>query len=187
MIRRDNSLRSDATRFAIMLPPEDLGSVGFRFVRATIDPKVGQEVCLVLTEEAQYIGRYEALGDFDLDANSGTIETPNGQIGAIVWRVAKGTPAEAYIEQFLSPGAPATRALLDEAARQTRLKLIILDNRTSQARLVADFQNVFKFEDLVTALDALRDGWKPEEFGEARLWAKQNGNLIAQVRKTTLN
>ena len=186
MTLRDNSLRSTETRFALILPPEELGSIGFRFVRATVETEVGDEVLLVLTEDAQYIDRYDPA-TLTLTANSGVLKTQHGTIGAVVWHIGAGGRAEAYIEQFLSPAAPATKSLIEEAARQARLKLVILYNRTSEVRLLVEYHNTFGFEELMPALEARKAEWKSEEFGEARVWAKHEGNLIAQSRAGTLD
>ena len=142
MTFRDNSQRASALQFALILPPEDLGSVGFRFVRATVEQEIGPEVLLVLTEAPDYASRYGNAPSLMLTANSGMVETPHGTIGAIVWHIGANSPLEAYIEQFLNP-SDATLTLLGEASRQTRLKLAVLDNRSSEVRSFIDYANVF--------------------------------------------
>jgi hypothetical protein len=173
---RDNRLRSDAVNLAVRLPAEDLGSVGCRLARVTVDPKVGPEVVLLFTETPEDARYYATAGSVRLLSNTAMVPTPEGTIGAIVWQIGA-----TLIEQYLNPGTAGTRTLLGEAAEQSHLKLVILDNRTSNVVNLVEYPNMFELDGLATAMTAKVDE-APTDFAKAVQHAKAHAGLIAKVR-----
>jgi hypothetical protein len=180
--RQDNQLRSEALRFALRLPVEDLGSVGCRFVRIVVDPAVGEEVCLAFLDTPADAPRYNDVHPLGLTANTGLVRTPHGMIGAIVWQIGANSPVECFVEQFLNFGSLGTLRLLKEAAAQTHLKFIVLDNRTSDVTALADYENGFTLDALVQAMEEHAAEAAAATFDEAVQYAKLNADLIGKIR-----
>lgn len=180
--RRNNQLRSDGIGFALRLPVEDLGSVGCRFVRIVVDPDVGEEVCLAFLDEPADAPRYNLAGPLGLTANAGLVRTPHGMIGAIIWHVGANSPVECFVEQFLNMASPGTMRLLQEAAGQSHLKFIVLDNRTSDVTTLIDFENGFKLDALVLAMAEHAADAASDAFDQAVQYAKRNADLIGKIR-----
>jgi len=185
MTIRDNSQRSAAVQFRLKLAPELLGAVACRLERATVDPELGQEVILVFTEETAYATRYGAMAELKLVGSSAIVPTPYGPVGALVWQIGAGTTSEIYVEQFINPAVPAMIDLVRDASQQTRLRLAIVDNQSSDLCSVSDFENVYRLDAFVAALEGCKADAKPEQFDEAMQYAKVNGKLIDRLRNGT--
>jgi hypothetical protein len=82
-------------------------------------------------------------------------------------RIAAGSPQEVLIEQFLNPQNIGALRLVASVTNQTHLKLIVIDNQSSEVTAFVDFENVFGFDRLSAAMvEAI--GHEPEgDFGAA--------------------
>ena len=142
-MRKQNRWIHGHRNFALpSLPDEMKGQTGCRFYRATIDTAVGEEVYLCLMEESQYVGAYARVNPFNVIAHTGFARRPFGVIAYIVWQIAAGSPQEFFTEQYLNPHRIETIQLVSSAANQTHLKLIIIDNQTTEVGAFVDFENV---------------------------------------------
>ena len=71
------------------------------------------------------------------------------------------------VEHFLNPQKIETLRLVSSAANQTHLKLLIINNQTGEVGGFIDFDNVFDFDELASAM-AIVIGHEPEgDFGAA--------------------
>jgi hypothetical protein len=82
-------------------------------------------------------------------------------IAFIVWQIAAHSPQEVMIEQYLNPNNIGTIRLVASAANQSHFKLLVINNQTTEVAAFIDFENVFEFDRLVSAM-ALAIGHEPE-------------------------
>lgn len=184
MTTRDNAQRSDTLSLAVQLPRELLNIVACRLARITVDPQVGEEVVLIFTEEPVYADKLAAQHPLKLVAHKSAVETRYGTVGAIVWQIGAGSPAETLVEQYIDPADSGAIKLLEEAAGQSHFKLVVLDNGNSAVRTVLDFPNNFELETLTAAI-AGKGATAEGSFAEAMQFAKANARLIDKVRSGT--
>jgi len=153
-----------------VLPPllEDLkGRHGCSLQRATFDKAIGEEIYVLYMEEPEFASQYSEVSPFNLFANFGLVRTPHGIVAFVVWRIAAGSPQEVSIEQFLNPQNIGALRLVASVANQTHLKLIVIDNESSEVTAFVDFENVFDFDRLSAAMVSAI-GHEPEgDFGAA--------------------
>jgi hypothetical protein len=127
----------------------------------TFDPSIGEEICAVYMEEPAFADQFGEVHPFNLIAHSGLARTPHGVVAFVVWQIAAHSPQEILIEQFLNPNNIGTIRLVASAANQSQFKLLVINNRTTEVAAFIDFENVFGFDRLVSAM-ALAIGHEPE-------------------------
>ena len=123
--KHDNKWTGGDCDFAWVLPPEQRGSVGCRLVTIVVDPAVGNEVCLLVTEDSEFAVGYASVSPVNLLAHTGLVATPHGPVVFIVWQIAAGSSAEFFLKHFLNPASQSHCDLVEQIACQTHLKLII--------------------------------------------------------------
>ena len=167
-MRKNNRWTLGARNFVLPdLPEDQKGRHGCRFHSTTFDPAVGEEVFVLFMEEPDFVDQYSQIAPFNLLAQSGLVRTPHGVVAFIVWQIAAGTPSEIMVEHFLNPQKIETLRLVSSVAKQTHLKLVIINNETGEVGGFIDFDNVFGFNELASAM-AIAIGHEPEgDFGSA--------------------
>jgi hypothetical protein len=78
-----------------------------------------------------------------------------------VWQIAANSPQEVMVEQYLNPENIGTFRLIASAAYQTHFKLVVVNNQSGEVAAFVDFENVFRFDDLVANM-AAAIGYEPE-------------------------
>jgi hypothetical protein len=105
--------------------------------------------------------QYGKVAPFNLVVHSGLVRTPHGIVAFLVWQIAAGSPQEVMVEQYLNPQNIATTHLVASAANQTHFKVVVVNNQSGEVAAFVDFENVFRFDDLVANM-ATAIGHEPE-------------------------
>lgn len=161
------------------LPPEQIGVAGCNLVRLTVDPAIGEEVCVLFKDEPGYAEQYGSVRPINMFAHSGAVSTPHGAVAFIVWQIAAGSPYETFIETFFNPATSG--ALIADAASQTHLKLIIVNNRTSVVTAFVDYENVFGLCELAEVIEQVDAPASGQEFHLATNHVLAHIDLVGSV------
>jgi hypothetical protein len=145
----------------------------------TVEPAVGDEVCVLFKEEPGFAEQYATVMPMNLIAHTGAVRTPYGAVAFVVWQVAAGSPYVSFVETFLNPSTSAL--LVAAAARQSHLKLIIVNNQTSAVTAFVDYENNFGLDELEAIIGDV-DGLQLSEFGDAVQYVLRNIDLVRAVR-----
>jgi hypothetical protein len=167
-MKRENRWLHGTKHFVLPALPQDLkGRHGCKFYRMTFDALVGEEICAVFMEEPDFSDQYGEIAPFNLIAHSGLVRTPHGVVAFVVWQIAANSPHEVMVEQYLNPHNMGTIRLIASAANQTHFKLVVINNQSGEVTAFIDFENIFQFDRLVSAM-ATAIGHEPEgDFGAA--------------------
>lgn len=151
---KNNRWRNGEREFALPpLPADQIGFAGCNLVRLTVDPAIGEEVCVLFKDDPDYAEQYASVRPINMFAHTGAVNTPHGAVAFIVWQIAAGSPCECFFETFFNPAKSGP--LIAEAAGQTHLKLIIVNNCTSEVTAFIDYENVFELGDLAEIIGQL--------------------------------
>ena len=148
------------------------GSVpsGVHLNTVTLMPSVGPETVLVLREERQFLQDLRLHGPFTLNIKSGAVRTSAGPVIFMVWWFppkVDGVPYAAY-ELLIRPSPPqVVAAALAEAARQTHLHLLMLDER-NEVFDVVEFENVYGLGNLLQVAQQIGAQLKEYDFESAK-------------------
>jgi hypothetical protein len=91
-----------------------------------------------------------------------------------------GSPQEVTVEQFLNPQKIETLRLVASAANQTHFKLVAIDNQNSEVVAFVDFENIFEFDRLASAM-VIAIGHEPEGDFQAATQHVMNTMTVAQL------
>jgi hypothetical protein len=152
-MKKENRWKHGSRDF--VLPPlsEDLkGRHGCSLQMAIFDKAVGEEVYVLYREQRDHADKFSQIAPFNLLVRFGLVETPHGVVAFIVWLIAAGSHQEVMVEQFLDPQNIGALRLVASAANQTHFKLVIIDNKSGQIYAFVDFENVFGFDQLASAM-----------------------------------
>jgi hypothetical protein len=130
------------------------GIWGCSLQRTTFDPSIGQEVHAVYTEEPDHAEKYADIPILNMLVFHGVVHTSHGAVAYVIWQIAVGTPQQVAIEQYLNPHKATTLRLVLDASNQTHFKLLVVNNQTSEVTGFIDFENVFRFDQLASAMIA---------------------------------
>jgi hypothetical protein len=167
-MRKENRWTLGTRHFVLPGLPDDLkGRHGCRLHKATFDPSVGEEVFALYLEEPDFAHQYSQVSPFNLIVHFGLVKTPYGEVAFIIWLIAAGSSQEITIEQYLNPQNIEALRLIASAANQTHFKFVIMNNQDGEVGAFIDFENVFDFDKLASAMiNAI--GHEPEgDFGAA--------------------
>lgn len=167
------------------LPPEQIGTVGCNLVKLTVDPAIGEEVCVLFKDDPGYAEQYASVRPINLLAHTGAVNTPDGAVAFIVWQIAAGSPYECFFETFFNP--VTSIPLIAEADRQTHLKLIIVNNRTSAVTALVDYENVFKLGELAEAMEQVPAPASGHDFHLATDHVLATIDLVGAMRGASRN
>lgn len=178
---RDNRWKHGKREFVLPpLPPEQLGTVGCNLVKLTVDPAIGEEVCVLFKDDPGYAEKIASVRPISMFAHTGAVNTPHGTVAFIVWQVAAGSPCECFFETFFNPATSGS--LFAEAAEQTHLKLIIVNNRTSEITAFVDYENVFALGDMAEVVAKVEAPASRQDFQLATDHVLANINLVGAIR-----
>jgi len=178
---KQNQWRRGEHEFALPpLPPEQIGVAGCNLVKLTVDPAIGEEVCVLFKDDPGYAEQYASVRPITMFAHSGAVNTPHGAVLFIVWQIAAGSPCEAFFETFFNPATSG--ALIAEAASQTHLKLIIVNNRTSAVTVFVDYDNVFGLGELAEVIKQVDAPISGHDFQMATNHVLANIDLVGAIR-----
>jgi len=187
MSRRTNNLWRHG-RHEFVIPPltgDMLGSVGCGLVSMTMDSAIGDEIVALFRDDPGYAEQYAAVTPLTLIAHTGAIQTPFGAVAFIVWQIAAGSPHEAYVETFLNPATAVP--LVADAAAQTHLKLIIVNNRSSAVTVFIDFENNFGLDELLDVFENVDGPSDERDFAQAVEHVVSNIDIVGAVRDAAQN
>ncbi len=161
-MRKENRWSHGTKNFVLPALPDDLkGRHGCKLYRMTFDASVGEEICAVYMEDPDFADQYGKVVPFNLIVHSGLARTPHGVVAFIVWQIAANSPQEVMVEQYLNPHNIGTIHLVASAANQTHFKLVVINNQNGDVAAFVDFENVFQFDQFVSAM-AIAIGHEPE-------------------------
>ncbi|OBV11151.1 hypothetical protein I603_1559 [Erythrobacter dokdonensis DSW-74] len=162
------------------MPQEQIGVAGCNLVKLTVDSVIGDEVCVMFKEDPDYAEQYASVRPINMFAHTGAVNTPHGAVAFIVWQIAAGSPCEVFVETFFNPAASGE--LISEAARQTHLKLIIINNRTSAVTAFVDYANVFGLDELAAFIEQMDAPASGQDFHLATNHVLTHIDLVSLVR-----
>lgn len=148
------------------LSPEEVGTSGARFVAAEFAPGEGTEQFLCIHESRDFVGELGAIRELSLFATTLALNTDEGPIAAILWRLGRQSKAIVYFEHFLDPCDLPTRQLLTRIDKQTRLKLVLRDNTLGGVEGFREFANNFRLSDFAVSLARVVQGMSAGPFAE---------------------
>jgi hypothetical protein len=161
-MKKENPWTHGARDFVFPALSADLkGRHGCNLHRMTFDTTIGEEICAVYMEEPNFAAQFSKVAPFNLIAHTGLARTPHGLVAFIVWQIAAQSPQEVMVEQYLNPQNIGAIRLIASAASQTHFKLVVINNQNSEVAAFIDFENVFQFDQLVSAM-AIAIGHEPE-------------------------
>lgn len=165
-MKKENRWSHGTKSFVLPFWPDDLkGRHGCALHRITFDASVGEEVCAIYMEEPGFADQFSKVAPFNLIVHFGLVRTPHGIVAFLVWQIAANSRQEVLIEQYLNP--QNTFRLISSAANQTHFKLVVVNNQSGEVAAFVDFENDFRFDELVSAM-ATAIGHEPEgDFGAA--------------------
>jgi hypothetical protein len=167
MLKRNRWTLGERHHVIPPLPEGMRGRWACSLQRTTFDPSIGQEVHAVYTEEPDHAEEYANISSLNLLVFHGVVHTPYGAVAYVIWQIAVGTPQQVAIEQYLNPHNMGALRLVSDASNQTHFKLLVANNQTSEVTAFIDFENVFRFDQLVSAM-VVSIGHEPEgDFGAA--------------------
>ena len=135
------------------LPDALRGRHGCCLQRATLDPRVGEEVYALYREEPAYSDQYEKLAPFNLIAHTGLVRTPIGVVAFIIWQIAAGSPQKSCASNISIRRTLVHSASYRQPPTRTHFKMIVInDERTQEVCAFVDFENVFCFDELASAM-----------------------------------
>jgi hypothetical protein len=160
-MKKENQWQHGTRNFGLpALPPDMKGRHGCKLDRMTFDHPLGEEICAYM-EEPDFVDKFREVHPFNLMAHTGLVRTPHGIVAFIVWQIAAHSPQEVLVEQYLNPNHIGTLRLVASAANQSHFKLLVINNHTADVAAFIDFENVFGFDRLVSAM-AVAIGHEPE-------------------------
>lgn len=174
-MKKENRWSLGTKHFVMPAWPDDLkGRHGCALHRITFDASVVEEVCAIYMEEPEFADQYSKVVPFNLIVHTGLVRTPHGVVAFIVWQIAASSPQEAMVEQYLNPQNIGTFRLIASAANQTHFKLVVVNNQSGEVAAFIDYENVFRFDELVSTM-ATAIGHDPEgDFGAATQHVMKN-------------
>jgi hypothetical protein len=145
-----NKWKHESRELQIPLLPAGLqGSSGCVLARAIFDEEIGIEVYLAILEEPSWCLPLAATRPFKVFCKSGLAQTGNGGIIFLIWRIAGESNNEVVHEQYLNPDKINTIRDLSALAQQTHLKALVINSRASEVVDWFEFENDFKFDELL--------------------------------------
>lgn len=166
------------------LPSHWIGRLGCNLVKLTFDPAIGEEVCVLFREDPSNSEKFALEQPINIFAHTGIVSSPHGGVAFIVWQIAAGSPLEVFIETFLNPANAGP--LLAQAAEQTHLKLLFVNNLTSEVAAMVDYENVFALGELVDSMDLVEAPADARDFERAVDHVLTNVDLVGAVRNGAL-
>jgi hypothetical protein len=152
-MKKENRWTHGTTNLVLpALPPEMKGRHGCNLHSMTFDASIGEEVCAVYREEPDFVDQFSEVHPFNLFAHYGLARTPHGVVAFIVWQIAAHSAQEVLVEQYLNPNQIGTIRLVASAANQSHFKLLVINNQTAEVGAFVDFENVFRFDRLVSSM-----------------------------------
>jgi hypothetical protein len=152
-MRKENQWTLGKRNFVLPSLSDSLrGRHGCTLQRATFDPSVGEEVYALYQEEPDYVDQYGRVVPFNLLVHTGLVRTPYGVVAFIVWQIAAGSPQDVLIEHYVNPQNISALRIVSSAANQTHFKLIVINNQSAEIGAFVDFENVFGFDKLASAM-----------------------------------
>ena len=152
-MKKDNRWRHGT--MALDLPPiptEYKGRSACHLQTATLDKAVGDEVLLVIQEDADYGAKLARLNPFHLRCKSGMIRTSHGLVLFLLFRVSEGKRYECAYELFLNPHEMATVQLLSCWGQQSHIKVLLVESSIGQCLNWYEIVNVFGMDEVVAGL-----------------------------------
>lgn len=159
---RDNRWTGDTVDLVFpVLEPSDVGANGARFVEGEFQAGAGAELFLGILEDGQWARQYGRVKQLDLFATTLAIQTDAGPVAMVLWQLGHGGQTLVQYEHYLDPLHEPTRRLLRRIESQSRLKVVMRDNRTGETAGFWEFENIFAMGEfaevmskLVTGMDA---------------------------------
>jgi hypothetical protein len=181
--RFDNTwLGGEVTLVCPPLDPQDIGSVGARFIRGTFDSRVGEEWFLGLLDHPEWAERYGAIKEMTLVATTMALMTSAGPAPLVLWKFAVGAETFMHQEQFIDVLHEGTRRMLSQIESQRRLKVILRNNRTGETGGFWEFENNFGMDEFAQRVCEACRGMPVGSFDERVVLAKAGHSVEELIR-----
>lgn len=165
------------------LSPGEVGLESLQFGEAVFDPAVGNEVFLAMQDDPHTAAQEGAWKPLELFATCMMLDTSCGPIAVIVWKFSVHGQVLLAREHYLNASDARLHDKLRRAGRQSRLKLILRENRAGRTEGFWEFDNVYgldAFNDaLMTAAKA------PGRSFPVRVEAAQREYTLEELMKPT--
>lgn len=143
---------------------------GVHLNTAMLDPEIGPEVAVFLSENRGFLNQLRQQGPFQLRLNAGAVNTSAGPVLFMLWwfpPLINKRPFAGY-ELLISPDqGDAGTELLEQASRQTHLHLVILDEK-QEIFDVVEFENNYDLGRLAALASEIRPQLVGYDFNRAR-------------------
>ena len=146
------------------LPSEYRNVSGATFQPFTFDENVGKELCVVLLDDPQFSRELGKLKPFNLHATSGAVRTSAGVIGYIIWAVSSRRGHVVDYEHTLNPYDQGTIKLLSAVAKQSHIKVLVIDSISGQVVGFYELPNIFEFGKLAKGIAMITDNTPEANF-----------------------
>lgn len=180
----DNRFRHGTVHFEAAGSVLLSGNSGMRFEKVTLDPEIGPETILILTDTTPFAYQLKHHQPFQLFLTSGAARTSLGPVLFLLWwmpPVNNGTPFALY-EHIMNPAHSGTMTGLREAAHQTHLHAILVGpNR--ELLDVFEFENTFKIGDLVPIREWACKDYAGMNFAAAKEEYESTNDVMELFRK----
>jgi len=151
--RRDNRWTGGDVHLVLPpLPPEDVGTYGARFYLNQFQDYSGVETYLCIFEEPEWAKQYGSIKRIDLRVTNMAIQTNSGPVAIALWHLLNAGQSLCLYEHFFDPLSVPTMQWLKEIQEQSRLKLVMLENRSGETTGFWEFDNNFRMGDFATSL-----------------------------------
>jgi hypothetical protein len=149
-------------------PPEPgiLGRQGVSFQQAVFDPLVGLETYVLILDEPQYARELGAFHSLDVYVREFLVQTSAGPLAVFIWCIGNEGRELVKMEQLLNPFG--SLVLLERAARQTELKVVIGDNQTGEVTGFVAIANNYDFAEFLESMRDAVDRSTPCDFKAAQ-------------------
>jgi hypothetical protein len=166
------------------LEQRDIGTQGARFLEGEFQPGRGQEMYLCILEQGEWAQEYGKIRALDLFASTLAINTDLGPVGIVLWRLAQGSETKAVYEHYLDPLHEPTRRMLQRVETQSRLKVVMRDNRSGETTGFWEFDNNYSMGDFAATVAQAVAGMTAGPFDQ-RIQLVQRDYPIEQLMTLT--
>ncbi|MGI9249697.1 MAG: hypothetical protein ACR2PR_00625 [Pseudohongiellaceae bacterium] len=189
----DNKWRGRSTDTIMLLPPlppYPQGYTGCMFQTLTLDPAVGDEVCLLLLEESEYAHEISNNAGMLRVANR-IVSTSAGDIAVLLWHLQVIGADSSHYEHPLNIFHDDTLKMLEKIAQQRYLKLLVIDSDSVEAGSMVkvaslkDIKNVFEMGDLAAMLRELVPHLDVADFSATQAALNQEFSIEDLIISTT--
>jgi len=152
----------------LVIPAQLRGAAGCYLDEATVNPKTGPEVCLVVLDSGMELRRVIKAAALAFEIEAGSTQTEYGPLGFCLIKLLDGDRFITGYTMFINPHDPGMMTLLKESASQERLFMLLVASDGSNVPEVLKSNNLFAMPGFIADLDALAEQHPEVDFAMAK-------------------